>query len=47
MGNYMLYPWILKLTRETKELWIIQDYDSNMLVLCLASVKKIGKINLV
>ena len=37
MGHYVLDLCILKFAIVLQELWIIQDYDSNLLVLCLKS----------
>ena len=47
MVHYVLDTWIIKLSRVSQELRIIQDYDSNLLVISIASVKKLGKINMV
>ena len=47
MVHYVLDIWIIKLSRVSQELRIIQDYDSNLLVISIASVKKLGKINMV
>ena len=47
MVHYFLDTWILKLYKVPQELWKNQDYDFNLLVLLLSSVKIIGKINMV
>ena len=47
MGKYFLDPWILKLAGVSQELWRIQDYASDLLVLRLASAETIYKVNLV
>ena len=41
MGQYVLDPWILKLSVVPQELCIIQDYASDLLLLRLASGVKI------
>jgi hypothetical protein len=47
MGHYVLDPWILKLAGVSQELWRVQDYASDLLVLRLASGVTLEKINLI
>jgi hypothetical protein len=47
MGQYVLDPWILKLAGVPQELWRIQDYASDLLVLRLASGVTLEKVNFV
>eukprot|EP00978_Attheya_sp_CCMP212_P000272 scaffold503_cov71-Attheya_sp.AAC.2 len=47
MGQYVLDPWILKLAGVPQELWRIQDYASDLLVLRLASGVTLEKVSLV
>ena len=41
MGSYVFDPWLLKMAGVANELWRIQDYDSDLLVICLASKRTI------
>ena len=47
IGDYVLYQWIIILYTVSQELWIIQYHASNILVLCLESIRKIGRIKMV
>ena len=44
MGYYVFGPWLLKMAGVANELWRIQDYDSDLLVICLASKRTIEKL---
>ena len=45
MGKYVLDPWILKLSGVPQELWRIQYYASDLLVLRLVSGVTLEKFN--
>ena len=47
MGQFALDPWILKLAGVPQELWRIQDYASDLLVLRLSSGVTLQKVDIV
>ena len=44
IGNFVFDPWMLKMVNVAKELYGIEDWDSNITVLCLASSKTVSKM---
>ena len=47
MDQYVIYPWILKISGVSQELWIIQEYTYDRLVLGLASGVTLEKVNII
>ena len=44
IGNFVVDPWMLKIANVAKELYHIEDWDSNATVLRLESSKTVSKL---